>query len=58
MPSFTTMETRMQEFLLDYAKGKGYMASMDEKGNVYMSKGELAEGEFYPCVAAHMDTVQ
>ena len=58
VPSFTSMVTRMQEFLLGYAKGKGYEASIDEKGNVYMSKGELKEGEFYPCVAAHIDTVQ
>lgn len=29
----------------------------DTKGNIYVVKGVLSEGETYPCVAAHMDTV-
>ena len=58
VPSFVSMETRMQEFLLDYAKEQDYRAKIDDTGNVYMEKGELKEGEYYPCLVAHMDTVQ
>ena len=58
IPTFSEKEQRMQEFLLQYSKDKGFQASMDEKGNVYLSKGELRQGEFYPCVIAHMDSVQ
>ena len=57
IPSYFGQEKRMQEFLLEYAANKGLQASIDNKGNVYMSKGTLSEGEFYPCVVAHMDTV-
>ena len=30
----------------------------DDFGNVYLTKGKLEEGEFYPCVTSHLDTVQ
>lgn len=58
VPSFTGMEDRMRDFLLDYAKNHNYEVSVDDKGNVYMVKGELKDGEYYPCLVAHMDTVQ
>lgn len=29
----------------------------DEHGNILITKGTVAKGEFYPCLAAHMDTV-
>ena len=58
IPSFSEKEGRMQEFLMELAKAKGYDACLDSKGNVYLTKGALTDGEFYPCVTAHMDTVQ
>lgn len=58
IPTFSEMEFRMQDFLLEYSKQKGYAASMDDKGNIYLCKGMLKKGHFYPCVSAHMDTVQ
>jgi putative aminopeptidase FrvX len=30
---------------------------IDVKGNIYLIKGILNEGEYYPCVCAHIDTV-
>lgn len=57
-PSFTGQEYRMTEFLMAYAKEMGYAFEMDAKSNVYLRKGTLPDGEYYPCVTAHMDTVQ
>lgn len=57
VPSFSEREIRMQEFLADYANEKGLDFYMDKTGNVYIKKGEVSEGEFFPCVSAHMDTV-
>ena len=58
IPSFSEKEYRMQDFLLEYSRQKGITASMDGKGNIYLCKGSLTEGHFYPCVSAHMDTLQ
>ena len=58
IPSFSEKEYRMQDFLLEYSRQKGITASMDGKGNIYLCKGSLTEGHFYPCVTAHMDTLQ
>ncbi len=57
-PSFSEKELRLQEFLMEYASQKDYECSIDDKGNIYMAKGKLSDGCFYPCVTAHMDTVQ
>lgn len=57
IPSFIGKEYRMMEFLMKYSKEKGYKAGIDDSGNVYFCKGTLAEGEYYPCLSAHMDTV-
>lgn len=58
IPTFSKKEYRMQDFLLQYTRQKGIPASLDSKGNVYLCKGMLGEGQFYPCVSAHMDTIQ
>ena len=58
IPTFSEREFRMQAFLLEYSRKKGISSAMDEKGNIYLSKGTLKEGCFYPCVSAHMDTIQ
>ena len=57
-PSFSEKELRLQEFLMEYASQKDYECSIDDKGNIYMAKGKLSDGCFYPCVTAYMDTVQ
>ena len=58
IPTFSEKEYRMQDFLLEYSRQKGIPASLDSKGNVYLCKGVMGEGQFYPCVSAHMDTIQ
>ena len=58
VPSYTSKEHRMMEFLMSYAREKGYDGEIDEKGNIYLCKGNPPDGGYYPCVTAHMDTVQ
>lgn len=57
-PSFSCMEECMQQFLIEYAAKKEIELIQDAKGNVYLKKGKPADGGFYPCLTAHMDTVQ
>ena len=57
IPSYSGMEHRMMEFLMEYVRNKGYDGGIDDKGNVYLCKGDPPEGGYYPCVTAHMDTV-
>lgn len=58
VPSYSRNERRMQTFVLHWARQKGIDAKMDKKGNIYLTKGTLSDGEYYPCLTAHMDTVQ
>ncbi|MDO5457858.1 MAG: hypothetical protein Q4F26_05865 [Atopococcus tabaci] len=58
IPSYSEKEIRMREFLIEYARQKEYDYYIDEIGNVYMRKGFLSDEEYYPCITAHMDTVQ
>lgn len=47
----------MQEFLIQYAENRHIAVSKDWKGNIYLTKGKVENGGFYPCLTAHMDTV-
>jgi hypothetical protein len=38
----------MIEYLMDYARDKGYDGGIDEKGNVYMCKGAPPDGGYFP----------
>ena len=57
IPTKSFKEDLMIEFLSNYLSDKGYDYEVDDFGNVYVTKGTLNEGEFYPCVVAHTDTV-
>lgn len=58
VPSVFWHEGMMQDFLMHYACLNGIESHQDEAGNVYLQKGCCAEGEYYPCFSAHMDSVQ
>lgn len=58
IPSYSRFEFRIATYIILWAKKNGVNYTMDKKGNIYLTKGELSEGEFYPCMTAHMDTVQ
>jgi len=49
-PTFTGKEYLMVEFLAEHIQIKGYEGGIDDKGNVYLCKGKLPEGEYYPCL--------
>jgi hypothetical protein len=58
VPSCSRYEFRMAAYIILWARKNGIDYETDKKGNIYLTKGKLAEGEFYPCVTSHMDTVQ
>ena len=58
VPTHSKKEFRMVTFIILWARKNGVKYEFDDFGNVYLTKGELAEGEFYPCVTSHLDTVQ
>ena len=60
IPSVYEEEGLVRDYIQKYAEEEGIDYHIDKKGNIYLTKGgegKLTEGEFYPCVVAHMDTV-
>ena len=49
IPSYSYREERMRDYILSFAKKRGIAAAMDKIGNVYLTKGEIAKGEYVPC---------
>lgn len=58
VPSYSRYEFRMITYIMLWARKNNIDYNIDKKGNIYLTKGKLEEGEFYPCVTSHMDTVQ
>ena len=58
VPTHSKKEYRMVTFIMLWARKNNITYEFDDFGNIYLTKGELAEGEFYPCVTSHLDTVQ
>jgi len=57
VPTHTYQEDKMIDFLSEHLKNRGYDFFIDDMGSIYVTKGELSEGEYYPCVVSHTDTV-
>ena len=58
VPTHSKLEFRMVTFIMQWARRNNVPYEFDEYGNIYLTKGELDEGEYYPCVTSHLDTVQ
>lgn len=58
IPTVSREEYRLVTFIILWARRNGIYYEFDKKGNVYLTKGEVNEGEYYPCVTAHLDSVQ
>jgi len=58
VPSCSRYEFRMAAYIMLWARRNGIDYKFDKKGNIYLTKGKLEDGEFYPCVTSHMDSVQ
>ena len=54
VPTYSRDEALMIEYLRKTLTEKGYEPTVDEWGNVYVTKGTA---EWYPCFIAHTDTV-
>lgn len=58
VPTCSDNEFRMSNYIIMFAIQNGIDYNVDDYGNVYLTKGVVNEGEFYPCMTAHIDTVQ
>lgn len=58
IPTLFKREERMVDYLIGWGAKNHVPVILDVYGNVYLKKGKIAEGEYFPCVIAHMDTVQ
>ena len=57
IPTYSKEEVRMVSFIILWARRNNVDYEFDAYGNVYLTKGKLDDGESYPCVTSHMDTV-
>ena len=59
IPSVYGEEGLVRDYIQTYAEDNDIDYHIDKKGNIYLTKGieKMTEGEYYPCVVAHMDTV-
>jgi di/tripeptidase len=57
IPSYYEHEELVRDYIIGFAESNNLDYYLDGKGNLYITKGVLKEGEYYPCVVAHMDTV-
>jgi len=57
IPSFSGMEDLIVEFIVKFCEQHNLDYYVDDYKNVYVTKGKLKKGEYYPCVVAHTDTV-
>lgn len=55
VPTVYKMEGMVIDFIVSFARGNGIDYSIDNIGNVYLTKGAA---NYYPCLTAHMDSVQ
>lgn len=58
VPTHSGSEYRMVTFIVLWARKHGIKYEFDDYGNLYLTKGEIKEYEYYPCVTAHLDSVQ
>ena len=57
VPTKTYKESKMIEFLVNHLSKEGHQYKLDEYNNIYVTKGTLVEGEYYPMFISHTDTV-
>ena len=57
IPSHYHEETMATKFIVEFCEEHGFEYIVDNLGSVLITKGKPVDGEFYPLVGAHMDTV-
>lgn len=58
VPTSSSNEYRLVTFIVLWARRNNISYEFDDYGNVYLTKGNIKENEYYPCVTAHLDSVQ
>lgn len=58
VPTHSGSEYRMITFIVLWARKNNIKYEFDDYGNLYLTKGEIEDYEYYPCVTAHLDSVQ
>ena len=58
VPTVSSEEYRMVTYIVLWARRNNVKYEFDTYGNLYVTKGKVKDGEFYPCVTSHLDTVQ
>ena len=57
LPSISRKENIVRDYIINFSKVNNITYNVDQKGNVYLTKGQRDTKEFYPCVVSHIDTV-
>lgn len=58
IPTFTKKEYRLIDYIREWSIVNNLLYHQDDYGNVYLTKGIISGLEYYPCVTAHLDSVQ
>ena len=58
VPTSSSHEYRLVTFIILWARRHNVKYEFDDYGNIYLTKGNVKENEYYPCVTAHLDSVQ
>ena len=59
IPTISQEEDLMRDYIVAFAIKNNITYKIDNKGNTYLTKGmgKMTQGEYYPCVVSHIDTV-
>lgn len=57
IPSSFGDENLVKDYLIEYSTKNNCRIQIDRRGNIYLTKGNLNKGEFYPGLCAHIDTI-
>ena len=57
IPSYSRNEGRATQYIIDFCEKYAFEHFVDDLGSVFITKGELSEGQKYPLIGAHIDTV-
>ena len=57
IPSYSGNEGRVREYIIQFAIDNVIPYIVDTYGNIFLKKGVVEDGQGYPCVVSHMDTV-
>lgn len=58
IPTLSSNEYRLTTFIILWSMRNNINYELDDYGNIYLTKGNIKKGEYYPCLTAHLDSVQ